>query len=447
MNFSTNQELNSILSNIVESVKSFSEHQLFKLKELNQIAVSLSTHSDLDSILELIISKIMILTLCDGATIYLKDSKKLKFLNLKNNSLDNRQFEKLKRKHNSLPLYSEAGNENLSLVAVYCALKAEILNIDDVYYTDKFDFKGTKEFDKLMNYRSKSMLVIPMQNTKREVIGVLQLINKMSNSDIVSFSKDDEEFASSLASLAAVAIERVRYEELLFSSSKMATMGEMMDLIAHQWKQPLSIISATVSNLPISQELGLVDDELINTTTHKVLNQISHLTQTLNEFRAFFRPNKHKYSFKIRNAVESIVNLIADDLNKNSISININVDENIEAYGFESEFKHVLLNLINNSKDAFNEKAIKPSNRLILIETYYELSRVVVEFLDNAGGIPKTVIPHIFEPNFTTKDEERGTGMGLYMSKMIMDNMDGEITASNIDGFGAKFVIKLSRLN
>jgi C4-dicarboxylate-specific signal transduction histidine kinase len=225
----------------------------------------------------------------------------------------------------------------------------------------------------------------------------------------------------------------------------MAVIGEMMDLIAHQWKQPLSIISSTISNLPISYELELLDENLINITTTKVLNQVSHLNTTLNEFRGFFRPNKLKSPFKVKNSIESIIKLIYDDLERNAIDIKINSDENIEAYGFENEFKHVILNLVNNSKDAFNERNIQ--NRTIKLDIYYDISKVIVEVIDSAGGVTNDILPHIFEPNFTTKQREKGSGMGLYMSKMIIDNMDGEISAENIDSVGVKFIMKLSRLN
>lgn len=450
-NFSEHFELNNILNSLVTDVKSFTEKQLIKLKELNNISMTLSSCSDLNALLDLILTKAMELTLADGATIYIKDTKtrELKFVNVKNNSLDSKIVDGLKRDISALPLYDEDGEENLKLVAVTCALKGDIINIDDVYDVKDFDFQGTKTFDSFMNYRSKSMLVIPMKNTKNQIIGVLQLINKLDNNYMLSFDEEDEEFAKSLTSFAAIAIDRVRYEELLLSQSKMAAMGEMIDAIAHQWKQPLNIINLTVSNLEISHEIGTLDKESISHISNRVTSQIRHLDTTLNEFRSFFRPNKEKNSFNISDIVKSSILLTKDEIGKHDIDIVLKVSDSIEAYGFENEYKHILLNLINNSKDAFLENSKKIDKKVITIEAYYDVSKVVLEFSDNAGGIKEEIIPNIFEANFTTKELGKGSGIGLYMSKIIIDNMGGEISAQNTQnsfGAGVKFIIKLSRL-
>ncbi|MEN4053875.1 HAMP domain-containing sensor histidine kinase [Sulfurimonas sp. NWX79] len=201
---------------------------------------------------------------------------------------------------------------------------------------------------------------------------------------------------------------------MLRQQSKMAAMGEMMDAVAHQWKQPLNSLSMMNDMLLNDFKNGLVDEAYIKEVTEMTHMQITHMINTLNEFRTFFRPSKDAQDFSVTECLESVQVLMKDELLKNTITVNVETQEDIVLRGQVNEFKHLFLNLISNTIDAFNEKAIQ--NRFISIRTYKNENAGIIEFEDNAGGIPSAVISSIFKPNVTTKADGKGTGIGLYMS-------------------------------
>lgn len=227
-----------------------------------------------------------------------------------------------------------------------------------------------------------------------------------------------------------------RYEQ----QAKMAAMGEMMDAVAHQWKQPLNALSM-MSDLMLSDfDDGLVDKEYIQNLTNDTQVQIEHMVNTLNEFRNFFRTKDTKESFGIKRCVQSVMLLVNDEFLKNNINIEILNENEMLINGNENEFKHLILNIINNAKDAFNERNIP--QRDIKIDFYKESESLHVDIADNAGGIPKNVIDDIFKPEVTTKAEGKGTGIGLYMSMQIAQKLGGSLSVKNIDN-GACFKLKI----
>ncbi len=236
-------------------------------------------------------------------------------------------------------------------------------------------------------------------------------------------------------------IEQLRFKDkVLYEQAKMASMGEMIDAIAHQWKQPISLIQLNTDFLTYE----LVDDKLskkvLEEYQQKVYIQIEHMTNTLNEFRTFLRPNKEKHEFFLEESINSVLLLIKDELIKHTIKVEVNVKQELIYNGVENEFKHVILNILNNAKDAFVENKIKERKIIITLDKVGQKNCITI--LDNAGGIPENVIEHIFEANFTTKPEGVGTGIGLYMSKQIIDKSAGDINVSNQNG-GACFTIVL----
>ena len=207
-------EYSQKVNKLLENVKHFTERKAGQVCHLNQIGVSLSTETKVDNLLEMIISKGKLFTNADGGTLYMmsEDEKSLAFRIVETDSLD------IKMGANgeeiswpALPLYLEDGSQNNSMVAAHCALNSKIINFEDVYNAEGFNFEGTKKFDAGTGFRSKSMLVIPMINNNRDVIGVLQLINARDHKDeIISFTRADEEILHSLTSQAAVAITNVK---------------------------------------------------------------------------------------------------------------------------------------------------------------------------------------------------------------------------------------------
>ncbi len=230
-------------------------------------------------------------------------------------------------------------------------------------------------------------------------------------------------------------------DKLIEQQSRLASMGEMIDAVAHQWKQPLNAISMMVDMLRDDYKTGHVNDSYIDDLDTTVHLQIDHMVTTLSEFRNFLRPSTKNENFHIDNVIETVQILMKDELITQNLHIEVNIDENISIFGNKNEFKHLFINLINNSIDAFNEKNIS-TKREIDIRCYKEEKNIYIEVEDNAGGIPKNIINHIFKPNVTTKAEGKGTGIGLYMSSQIVTKNNGTINVHNTNK-GAFFTIIL----
>ncbi len=227
-----------------------------------------------------------------------------------------------------------------------------------------------------------------------------------------------------------------RYEQ----QSKMALMGEMMDAIAHQWKQPLNALSMMSELLESDFDDGDVDAKYIHQYTNDTHLQIQHMTNTLSEFRNFFRPKLTKEKFTIGEALNSVMTLVKDEFIKNNIYIEVSKKEEIELVESKNELIHLILNIINNAKDAFNERDI--TDRKILIDYFTDDTNIYLAITDSAGGIPESIIKDIFEPNITTKAIGKGTGIGLYMSMQIAKKFHGSLSVKNIE-HGASFLLKI----
>jgi len=227
-----------------------------------------------------------------------------------------------------------------------------------------------------------------------------------------------------------------RYEQ----QAKMAAMGEMMDAVAHQWKQPLNAISMMSDMLVSDFKSADVTTAYIEEFSDDIQAQIEHMVTTLSEFRNFFRSKETYENFGIKRSLTSVLVLVGDEFMQNNINVHIQSDKEILLYGIENEFKHLVLNIINNAKDAFNEKEIL--NRHIHITFYKDTKNIYLEIRDNAGGIPLDVIDKIFQPEVTTKKDGKGTGIGLYMSTQIAHKLGATLSVKNVDN-GAAFTLKV----
>jgi signal transduction histidine kinase len=236
-----------------------------------------------------------------------------------------------------------------------------------------------------------------------------------------------------------IALREANYK-MYEQQAKMAAMGEMMDAAAHQWKQPLNALSLMSDMLKDDFKTGDVDQPYIDELTDDIQGQIDHMVNTLQEFRTFFRPNKEFKSFGIKRCVQSVMLLVNDEFLKNSINIHIQSTQEILMHGIENEFKHLVLNIINNAKDAFNERDLK--ERDIYINFFKINNQINLEIEDNAGGIPEDVIQDIFKPEVTTKEEGKGTGIGLYMSMQIAQKLGGNLSVKNTSR-GAQFLLEI----
>ncbi len=237
-------------------------------------------------------------------------------------------------------------------------------------------------------------------------------------------------------------------DQLLIQQSKMAAMGEMIGAIAHQWRQPLNALGLIVQDFKISYQLEDLNAEYIDKMTYEAMGQIRYMSKTIDDFRNFFRPDKPKAVFAIQNTILDVLKIVSSQLTVAKIQVKTTFDERpMLVDGYENEFKQVVLNLITNAKDAILEKRGDDGSGVISIGVYKESNKAILTVGDNGGGIKESALGRIFEPYFTTKDQSKGTGIGLYMSKMIIeDNMNGLIFASNIDG-GAEFRVELGMID
>jgi len=232
-------------------------------------------------------------------------------------------------------------------------------------------------------------------------------------------------------------IEKNHKKDLLMQEqTKLAAMGEMVGSIAHQWRQPLNALSINIQNLEDDYQENLIDKEFIDNFMDKNKKIIDFMSDTIDDFRNFFRIDKEKIDFSALESINSVVNIQSAVLRNYDINIEV-IGEDFNINGFKNEFSQVIMNIINNAKDALLENEIK--NKKIVIK----LDKCKITIVDNAGGIDDETIHRIFEPYFTTKEQGKGTGMGLCMSRMIIeDNMNGTLRAKNIDD-GVAFEILL----
>jgi len=232
---------------------------------------------------------------------------------------------------------------------------------------------------------------------------------------------------------------RKKQEQLLIQQSKLAEMGEMISMIAHQWRQPLSALSTITQNIHLRYTRGKLNQEHLNEQLLLSNALTSKMSKTIDDFRNFFQVNKEKVEFSIQTAIKQSIYLIDDSFKSNSIKILNKDSQDVLIYGFESELSQVILNILTNSKDAFFEAKIKDPT--IHIKSTKNDTGVEIFITDNAGGIEKNILDKIFEPYFTTKENYNGTGLGLYMSKMIIEqNMHGKLSVQNVEK-GVKFSI------
>ena len=230
-----------------------------------------------------------------------------------------------------------------------------------------------------------------------------------------------------------------KQNKMLIQQSKMASMGEMIENIGHQWRQPLNSLSVLFSKILISYKIGTLNENIISNSTSQATRIISHMSKTIDDFRDFFRADKKFTSCKLSDVINQSLNIIKPTLQSNGILLNIYSNKDITFSCLKNELSQVLVNLIANAMDAILLKNIK--NGEITISTEEKDGNVFIIVDDNAGGIDENILEKIFEPYFTTKENDKGTGIGLYMSKIIIEqHMKGKLEIEN-GLLGASFQI------
>ena len=258
-----------------------------------------------------------------------------------------------------------------------------------------------------------------------------------------------EKIANSIKNELELDKEIKRKEEILNRQSKMASLGEMIGNIAHQWRQPLSVISTGASGLKIQNEIGTLSDEMLNHSVDVIIKNANYLSQTIDDFQDFVKVDKKQISFNLLENINKNLGILKGSLKTHDINIILECKDDIDIKGYPNELTQVFINIINNAKDALKENNIENSYIFILAKKVND--EVVIKIKDNANGIPKDILDKIFEPYFTTKHKSQGTGLGLYMTyNIIVESMHGKIDVLNVSYefeneqyIGAEFQITL----
>jgi signal transduction histidine kinase len=218
---------------------------------------------------------------------------------------------------------------------------------------------------------------------------------------------------------------------LMIYQSKQAKIGEMVGNISHQWKQPLNTINLILLNLYEDYQLKELTDEDLKATIDKLMNIVRNMSDTIKDFTDFLKPTREITDFDLKESVDLALNLMEASLKYNKISVKVNVDQGLTLFGYQNEFSHVLFNILNNARDAILESNVE--QKLIEIRGWLTDGTVFLEITNRGKHIPEETLGNIFEPYFTTKNEKDGTGIGLYISKIIIEQrMNGHIELENV---------------
>jgi len=333
-----------------------------------------------------------------------------------------------------------------------------------------------KSAENMFGYTSEEMLntkliddkIIPMKFLDRHNHGLKSFMSsgKLKNQDVVfelegkhkngnlfpiriSFGIKIEQSSKIVVANIQDTTKEKEKDNLIMQQSRFAAMGEMIGNIAHQWRQPLSSISAIASGARLRYKNNLISDEELDEVFVKIKDHTQYLSKTIDDFRDFFNEKTDKELFELNDIINKSISLIEASYVSNRINISLNIDNSSKVMinGSGSRLSQVFLNILNNAKDALNAKDEKE----VFIEVYEKDDYIITKIHDSAGGIPDDVMPKIFDPYFTTKHKSQGTGIGLFMSrKIVAQHFNGAIEVKNsefmVEGktfFGAEFLIKL----
>ncbi|MGB5867408.1 MAG: cache domain-containing protein [Arcobacteraceae bacterium] len=332
-------------------------------------------------------------------------------------------------------IISEIENQNTRIVNLNSTALATVgYESHEILYEDFFDLFDSISLADIIE--SKSLFKTVKLYTKMNETRTIEL-----NAIIYSYENQDLLFASlrDITERTLLKEEKLKQENILIQKSKMAAMGEMIGNIAHQWRQPLSQVSGLFFDIESAYEFNELDKKYLEKRVKEANELLTYMSGTIDDFRNFFSPNSKKEDFVVLDAVNSAINIVKPTLTFHQIEIENYIDIDYKINGFKNEYAQAIVNIISNAKDILIDRKIQNPKIKIYLE-YNQKSLLCIE--DNAGGIDKKIIDKIFDPYFTTK-YDYGTGIGLYMTKLIIeDKMGGEIKVKNSES-GAIFSIKI----
>jgi signal transduction histidine kinase len=321
--------------------------------------------------------------------------------------------------------------------------------------------KGTKTFEDVVVARDVAEIYIPMikggifngsSEIYYDITDKREAFNKLINKISIIYASFSLLFLILLFILlynaSKLNLKEKAKDIQIFQQSKMASMGEMIGNIAHQWRQPLSAISSAASGLVIHKEMGILEDSTFKSSTDRIIDSTQYLSKTIDDFRNFFHVDKEQKEYMMGELLTSTLSIVKTTLENVRVKTVLDV-EDVQLFGLENELKQALLNIILNAKDALG--TIDLDDKYLFISGEKKETTYILSIIDNAGGVPSDIIDKIFEPYFTTKHQSQGTGIGLFMtSEIVQKHIGGEISVENDEYeyemkqyIGAKFVITL----
>jgi len=322
---------------------------------------------------------------------------------------------------------------------------AALLVFLSFYLYIKKELNSLKYIANSMNNYSNKQILSPI-NIKHSTCEI-NTIATAANEMIESISTHVEELKSFNTKLETQVQEKVKelqtQEQLLVHQSRQAAMGEMIESIAHQWRQPLNIIGLSSANLEMEYDLGIMSAKNFKEKMEIIALNINYMSNTIDDFRDFLNPDTTLTDFNPKETIQEVFKILKAQLINNKITFSIEVDEEVSFLGIANEFKQVIFILINNSKDAIKslQQKKKLEEGMITVKITKENQLNSISFYDNGGGIDEEIIHSIFNPYFTTKFASSGTGIGLYIAKNIIESrMGAELSVKNVDN-GCCFTI------
>ncbi|MCD4758171.1 MAG: hypothetical protein K8R39_07870 [Arcobacteraceae bacterium] len=357
--------------------------------------------------------------------------------------LDIKVIKRTKELYNEKRYIQTILDTNPSIIIV--TQNSQIVNANNRFF-EFFHYKNLDEFKEHYNcicdfFLTLDEVVFPENHQIFGELWSIYLANNSKKEHFVSLKFQDEEYyfivsAAYLKNNGDILLtfqnitDLKKKDKLLYEQSKMASMGEMIGNIAHQWRQPLSIISTAATGMKVQKQFGNLTDESFNETIDTIDSNAQYLSKTIDDFRDFIKGNRTKEEFTFDIIMKKLLHLIKPSLVSHHIEFIVDVEENITINGYLNELVQCLINIFNNAKDAVKVK--DESDRLVFLEAKVIDKTLHIIVKDSGGGIDSTIIEKIFDPYFTTKHASIGTGLGLHMTyNLIVDGMHGTIDADN----------------
>lgn len=313
----------------------------------------------------------------------------------------------------------------------------------------------TREWHRIshdINGRRKDGAIFPMDFSVSRVslggesafIGIVRDTTERKQIEAAMIEKQYQlaELNLSLEERVAATVKELREKDrILIQQSRLAAMGELINNIAHQWRQPLNTLGMLIQRLPLFYEMGGFNKEFLDSSAAKAMKLVQQLSRTIDDFGGFFKPDREKGNFSVNQAVSRAIDLVKESLTDQKISLDINLRGDPRINGFKNEYSQVILVMLLNARDILTERKI--DNPVIRVSSLSENNGSVVVIADNGGGIRGDILDKIFDPYFTTKGPDMGMGIGLFMAKSIIEkSMNGRITVRNTHD-GAEFRIEV----